>query len=49
MGVRATMTAFDAYLAPNGLSFQAVVIGGAALNLLGAVVRATKDCDVLDP
>jgi hypothetical protein len=25
------------------------VIGGAALNLLGVISRATKDCDILDP
>ena len=40
---------FDAYLAAKGLSFEAVVIGGAALNLLGTINRETVNCDVLDP
>ena len=37
------------FLGERGLEFEAVVIGGAALNLLGVVARATKDCDVLAP
>jgi len=41
--------AFDRYLAEHALRFEAVVIGGAALSLLGVVQRATDDCDVLDP
>jgi len=41
--------AFDTYLAARGLRFEAVVIGGAALVLLGVVQRTTDDCDVLDP
>lgn len=41
--------AFDAYLAARGLRFQAIVIGGAALVLLGVVQRTTDDCDVLAP
>ena len=41
--------AFDTYLAHRGLRFDAVIIGGAALVLLGVVQRATDDCDVLDP
>ena len=40
---------FDSYLHHKGLEFEAVVIGGAALNLLGVVSRFTRDCDVLDP
>jgi hypothetical protein len=40
---------FDRYLAARGLRLEAVVIGGAALNLLGVVSRVTKDCDVLHP
>jgi hypothetical protein len=43
------LEAFDQYLASRGLRLDAVVIGGAALNLLGVISRATKDCDVLDP
>ena len=40
---------FDEYLAVRRLEFEAVVIGGAALALLGIVSRETQDCDVLDP
>ncbi len=40
---------FDEYLAAQGLEFEAVVIGGAALAILGVVSRETQDCDVLDP
>lgn len=40
---------FDLYLHERKLTFRAVVIGGAALNLLGVVSRETKDCDILDP
>jgi hypothetical protein len=45
----ATLLAFDQYLAERRLQFDAVVIGGAALNLLGVVSRLTKDCDILHP
>ena len=38
---------FDQYLAKRHLQFEAVAIGGAALNLLGVVSRLTKDCDIL--
>jgi len=40
---------FDTFLESKGLPFEAVVIGGAALALLGVIVRETQDCDVLDP
>jgi hypothetical protein len=46
---RETLEAFDRYLAGRGLRLEAIVIGGAALNLLGFISRATKDCDILDP
>jgi hypothetical protein len=46
---RETLEAFDQYLTDRGLRLNAVVIGGAALNLLGVISRATKDCDILDP
>lgn len=49
MDPRTTLTAFDRYLADRGLRLQAVVVGGAALNLLGVVARQTRDCDVLHP
>jgi hypothetical protein len=44
-----TIPAFDAYLVVRGLAFEAIVIGGSALNLLGVLQRPTEDCDVLDP
>lgn len=43
------MASFDRYLEARNLHFDAVVIGGAALNLLGVVSRPTKDCDILFP
>jgi len=43
------IASFDRYLEARGLHFDAVVIGGAALNLLGVVSRLTKDCDILFP
>jgi len=49
MNPRDTLEAFDRFLAARGLRLDAVVIGGAALNLLGVIERATKDCDVLYP
>ena len=49
MDTQATLTQFDAYLATCNLTFEAVVIGGAALNLLGLITRQTRDCDVLHP
>jgi hypothetical protein len=49
MSPRETLEAFDRYLAARALRLEAVVIGGAALNLLGIISRATKDCDILDP
>jgi hypothetical protein len=49
MKPRETLEAFDAFLAERGLGLDAVVVGGAALNLLGVVSRPTKDCDILWP
>lgn len=49
MDPRAVLTAFDAHLVARHLRLEAVVIGGAALNLLGVVHRTTKDCDILHP
>ena len=45
----ATLHAFDAFLAGEGLSFEGVVIGGAALHVLGYITRSTDDVDVLIP
>lgn len=41
--------AFDRHLASVSLSFDAVVIGGSALVLMGVVQRTTRDVDVLVP
>jgi hypothetical protein len=51
MKPRNTIAAFDVFLAEKGrgLSLNAVIIGGAALGLLGVVSRETRDCDVLFP
>jgi hypothetical protein len=49
MKPRETLLAFDTYLADRGLRLDAVVVGGAALNLLGVISRPTKDCDILFP
>jgi hypothetical protein len=49
MDTRKTLQAFDRFSSERGLRLDAVVIGGAALNLLGIISRPTKDCDVLDP
>ena len=49
MDPRTTLTAFDRYLADRGLALEAVVVGGAALNLLGVITRQTRDCDILHP
>jgi len=40
---------FDVFIAARKQSFEAVVIGGAALACLGVITRETKDCDILDP
>jgi Nucleotidyltransferase of unknown function (DUF6036) len=44
-----TIEAFDLFLRDRGLRFDGVVIGGAALSLLGIVSRPTKDVDILVP
>lgn len=40
---------FDRYLTDRKLKFEAVIIGGAALNILEISSRKTKDVDCLDP
>ena len=42
-----TLQQFDDFLVAEGLVFEAVVIGGAALHGLGIVTRTTDDVDVL--
>ena len=49
MKPREILEAFDAFLLTRGLSLEAVVVGGAALNLLGVITRPTKDCDIIHP
>jgi hypothetical protein len=44
-----TIQKFDRFLGVRDLSFNAVVIGGAALSILGVITRETQDVDVLDP
>ena len=46
---RETILAFDDFLAEHSLRLEAVVIGGAALGLLGVTTRQTQDCDILHP
>lgn len=40
---------FDQFLNSRELSFEAVIIGGAALLVLGIIDRATRDVDCLTP
>ena len=49
MHPRETISQFDQFLASRGLRFEATVIGGTALGLLGVSSRQTRDCDVLHP
>jgi hypothetical protein len=49
MKPRETIERFDRFLVARGLSFEAVVIGGTALGLLGVIARQTRDCDILHP
>ncbi len=49
MEIHDLLTKFDFFLHERHLRFEAVAIGGAALNLLGVVSRYTRDCDILDP
>lgn len=46
---RPTIEAFDAWLATRTLRFDAIVVGGSALALLGVIDRQTRDFDILDP
>ena len=49
MNPKEIISKFDEYLATHNLSFEAIVIGGAALALLKIITRETQDCDILDP
>lgn len=46
---RPTIEAFDRHLLGLGLRFEGVVIGGAALGLMGIIQRPTRDFDILMP
>jgi hypothetical protein len=46
---RALLPKFELFLLNRQLSFEAIIIGGAAMQLLGLTDRVTKDCDVLSP
>lgn len=46
---RPTIEAFDRHLLGLGLRFEAVVIGGSALGLMGVIGRPTRDFDILAP
>ena len=46
---RETIAAFDVFLHERGLGLEAVVVGGAALALIGVTDRQTRDVDVLHP
>lgn len=43
------LESFDVELVSKRITFSGIIIGGAALNLLGVVSRPTGDCDILSP
>ena len=47
--MKTVLIAFDQYLGTQGLRFEAVIIGGAALIVMEVVDRQTKGVDCLDP
>jgi hypothetical protein len=47
--MKLTIQRFDHYLKGLKLSFEAIIIGGAALNVMDVISRHTKDVDFLDP
>ena len=49
MNVLEVIDKFDAYLKKRKLKFEAVIIGGAALNIMKTISRDTIDVDCLDP
>jgi hypothetical protein len=49
MQPRPTIEAFDFHLHALGLNFEGIVIGGAALALMGVIQRPTRDFDILVP
>lgn len=49
MRPRSIIPLFDDYLHKQGEVFEAVVVGGTALAIMGIIQRETQDCDILDP
>ena len=49
MTPQVTLRAFDTWLSERDLSFEAVIVGGSALALLGVIDRPTRDVDVIAP
>ena len=49
MNPKPTIEAFDHWLTERSLTLEAIVIGGAALALLGVIDRQTRDFDILQP
>ena len=49
MNVALTIQAFDQFLTFKGLTFEATIIGGAALSVLKIISRETVDIDCLAP
>lgn len=47
--MKEVISKFDKYLTDKGLKLEAIIIGGAALNIMDVVTRTTKDVDFLDP
>lgn len=47
--MKEVIAAFDEFLKSRELSFEAILIGGAVLNILDISSRKTKDVDCLDP
>lgn len=47
--MRNVIVEFDKYLEIQRLRFEAIIIGGAALNILDISSRKTRDVDCLDP
>ena len=49
MQPKPTIEAFDKWLFECSLKLEAIVIGGAALSLLGVIDRQTRDFDIIKP
>src|SRR3989338_1643382 len=49
MNPKLLLPRFDRFLADRGAIFEAIVIGGGALSVMGVITRSTVDFDVLDP